>query len=189
MDGKILVTGGAGYVGSHVAVALADAGLVPIILDDFSSSSRAVLPRLSALAGRTVEHVEADVRDTAALRKLFHDHPIAAVIHCAGLKGVGDGETRPLAFWDVNVGGTMALAEVMGEAGVARLVFSSSATVYGQPESLPVGDLVIGACVSMLVGLVALKWLLVWLRGGKLHYFAYYVIPLGVAVSVWQLIG
>jgi UDP-glucose 4-epimerase len=140
MDGKILVTGGAGYVGSHVAMALADAGLVPIILDDFSSSSRAVLPRLSALAGRTVEHVEADVRDTAALRKLFHDHPIAAVIHCAGLKGVGDGETRPLAFWDVNVGGTMALAEVMGEAGVARLVFSSSATVYGQPESLPVGE-------------------------------------------------
>lgn len=140
MEGKILVTGGAGYVGSHVVAALADAGYTPIVLDNFSHSSRAVMPRLAALTGIAVELVEADVRDSAALRRTFHDHPIVAVVHCAALKGVGDGEERPLAYWDVNVGGTIALAEVMGEAGVARFVFSSSATVYGQPERLPVTE-------------------------------------------------
>ena len=80
----------------------------------------------------------ADVRDAVALRSVFHDHPIAAVVHCAGLKAVGESEERPLAYYDVNVGGAIALAEVMGEAGVATLVFSSSATVYGQPDDLPV---------------------------------------------------
>ena len=140
MDGKILVTGGAGYVGSHVVVALADAGYTPIVLDNFATSSRAVMPRLSALTGTMLDLVEADVRDRAALRRLFHDQPIAAVVHCAALKGVGEGEERPLAYWDVNVGGTVALAEVMGEAGVARFVYSSSATVYGQPDRLPVTE-------------------------------------------------
>ncbi|HET9338345.1 MAG TPA: UDP-glucose 4-epimerase GalE [Casimicrobiaceae bacterium] len=140
MDGKILVTGGAGYVGSHVVVALADAGYVPIILDNFATSSRNAVPRLSALTGLALDVVEADVRDSQALRRTFHDFPIVAVVHCAALKGVGDGEARPLAFWDVNVGGTVALAEVMGEAGVARFVYSSSATVYGQPDRLPVAE-------------------------------------------------
>lgn len=140
MDGRILVTGGAGYVGSHVVVALAQAGLAPIVLDDFSNSTRAVLPRLAALAGTDIPLVEADVRDMDALRRTFHDHPISAVVHCAGLKAVGEGEERPLAYWDVNVGGTIALAEIMGEAGVARFVFSSSATVYGQPDALPVDE-------------------------------------------------
>jgi UDP-glucose 4-epimerase len=140
MDGKILVTGGAGYIGSHVVAALADAGRVPIVLDNFATSSRAVVPRLSALTGMAIDLVEADVRDAGALRRTFHDHPIAAVVHCAALKAVGEGEERPLAYWDVNVGGTIALAEVMGEAGVARFVYSSSATVYGQPESLPVRE-------------------------------------------------
>ena len=140
MDGKILVTGGAGYVGSHVVVALAEAGYTPIILDSFATSSRNVMPRLSALTGARVDLVEADVRDTTALRRLFHDQPIAAVVHCAALKGVGEGEERPLGYWDTNVGGTIALAEVMGEAGVARIVYSSSATVYGQPDRLPVTE-------------------------------------------------
>ena len=84
--------------------------------------------------------VTADVRDVGALRAVFHDHPIAAVVHCAGLKAVGESEERPLAYYDVNVGGAIALAEVMGEAGVATLVFSSSATVYGQPDDLPVTE-------------------------------------------------
>ena len=140
MEGKILVTGGAGYIGSHVVVALAEAGLQPLVLDNFSTSSRSVVPRLAALAGRPVDVVEADVRDPDALRRTFHDHAIAAVIHCAALKGVGESEERPLAYWDINVGGTIAMAEVMGEAGVARLVYSSSATVYGQPDALPVGE-------------------------------------------------
>src|SRR5207248_563234 len=112
----------------------------PVVLDNFSNSTRAVLPRLEALAGRPVPCITADVRDADALRTAFHDHPIAAVVHCAGLKAVGESEERPLAYYDVNVGGALALIEVMGEAGVASLVFSSSATVYGQPEDLPVSE-------------------------------------------------
>jgi hypothetical protein len=111
-----------------------------VVLDNFSNSTPSVLPRLQALAGRPVPCVTADVRDVVALRAAFHDHPISAVIHCAGLKSVGESQARPLAYYDVNVGGALALAEVMGEAGVATLVFSSSATVYGQPEDLPVAE-------------------------------------------------
>jgi UDP-glucose 4-epimerase len=140
MADTILVTGGAGYVGSHVVVELARAGHAPVVLDNFSNSTPAVLPRLQALAGRPVPCVTADVRDLAALRAAFHDHPISAVVHCAGLKSVSESQMRPLAYYDVNVGGTLALAEVMGEAGVATLVFSSSATVYGQPDNLPVAE-------------------------------------------------
>lgn len=134
------MTGGAGYVGSHVVVALARAGYAPVVLDNFSNSDRAVIPRLSELAGRVVPYLEADVRDVAAVRRTFHDHPISAVVHCAGLKAVGEGEERPLAYYEANVGGALALAEVMGEAGVATMVFSSSATVYGQPDVLPVAE-------------------------------------------------
>ena len=140
MADTILVTGGAGYVGSHVVVALARAGYAPVVLDNFANSTPAVLPRLEALAGRPVPCVQSDIRDVEALRVAFHDHPIAGVVHCAGFKAVGESEVRPLAYYDNNVGGTLALAEVMGEAGVATLVFSSSATVYGQPESLPVTE-------------------------------------------------
>ncbi len=136
----ILVTGGAGYIGSHVVVELAQAGYAPVLLDNFATSSKAVLPRLVQLAGRPIACIEADVRDVGALRRAFHDHPITGVVHCAGLKAVGESGTRPLAYYDVNVGGAIALAEVMGEAGVATLVFSSSATVYGQPEQLPVPE-------------------------------------------------
>ena len=137
MADTILVTGGAGYIGSHLVVELARAGYAPVVLDSFVNSSPAVLPRLAELTGASVPCVEADVRDVAALRRAFHDHPIAGVVHCAGLKAVGEAEARPLTYYDVNVGGTLALAEVMGEAGVAALVFSSSATVYGQPDALP----------------------------------------------------
>ena len=140
MTETILVTGGAGYIGSHIVVELAQAGHVPVILDNFASSSRAVLPRIAKLAGVEVACIEADVRDLEALRRAFHDRPITGVVHCAGLKAVGEAEARPLTYYDVNVGGALALAEVMGEAGVATLVYSSSATVYGQPIELPVTE-------------------------------------------------
>ncbi|MEO8848589.1 MAG: UDP-glucose 4-epimerase GalE [Casimicrobiaceae bacterium] len=140
MSSTVLVTGGAGYVGSHVAAALSAAGRVPVVLDDFSNSDRGVIERLAALTTQPVACVEADVRDVDALRRTFRQYPIGAVIHCAGLKAVGEGELRPLAYYDVNIGGTLALAGVMGEAGVGTLVFSSSAAVYGQPDSLPVGE-------------------------------------------------
>ncbi len=140
MTETVLVTGGAGYVGSHVVVELAHAGYTPVVLDNFSNSTPAVIPRLQSLAERPVACIHADVRNVVALRSAFHDHPITAVIHCAGLKSVGESEARPLAYYDVNVGGAIALVEVMGEAGVATLVFSSSATVYGQPGDLPVEE-------------------------------------------------
>ncbi len=137
MPDTILVTGGTGFVGSHVVVELAMAGYSPVVLDNFANSTRAVLPRLEALAGFPVPCIEADVRDIDALRRAFHDQPIAGVVHCAGLKSVGESELRPLTYYGVNVGGAFALTQVMGEAGVATLIFSSSATVYGQPERLP----------------------------------------------------
>ncbi len=140
MAETILVTGGAGYIGSHVAVELALAGYAPVIFDSFAQSSPPVLARIEALAGMPVPCVKGDVRDLVALRGLFHDHPIAGVVHCAELRGAAESEERPLAYYDVNVGGVLALAEVMGEAGVATLVFGSSAAVYGQPETLPVGE-------------------------------------------------
>ena len=140
MKETILVTGGAGYIGSHVVVELAAAGYAPVILDNFANSSRAVLPRLAKLVGVEVPCVEADIRDLEALRRLFHDRPITGVVHCAGLKAVAEAEIRPLTYYDVNVGGALALTEVMGEAGVATFVYSSSATVYGQPEALPVTE-------------------------------------------------
>ena len=136
----VLVTGGAGYIGSHVVAALVRAGATPVVLDNFANSSRGVLDRLEQVTGSRVVCIEADVRDVLALRAAFAEHPIAAVVHCAGLKAVGESAERPLAYWDVNVGGMLSLAQVMGEAGVATLVFSSSATVYGQPEQLPVTE-------------------------------------------------
>src|SRR5688572_23339333 len=136
----VLVTGGAGYVGSHVVAALAQKGAAAVVLDDFSNSSRGVIDRLETLTGASVACIEADVRDRAALRAAFARYPISAVVHCAALKSVAESAERPLAYWDVNVGGVIALADVMGEASVATLVFSSSATVYGQPDALPVDE-------------------------------------------------
>jgi len=140
MSETILVTGGAGYIGSHIVVELAEAGYAPLVLDNFANSSGAVIPRLEVLTGRPVPCIEADVRDRVALRRTFHDYPVSAVVHCAGMKAVGESQARPLAYYDNNVGGALALAEIMGEAGVATMVFSSSATVYGQPERLPVEE-------------------------------------------------
>ena len=140
MGGTVLVTGGAGYVGSHIVVALARAGYAPVVLDNFANSSETVLPRLRSLTGVQLPLIAADVRDRAALARTFSTHAIDAVVHCAGLKAVGEGEAQPLAYYDNNVGGSIALAQAMIAAGVNTLIFSSSATVYGQPERNPVAE-------------------------------------------------
>jgi len=140
MAEAILVTGGAGYVGSHIVVELARAGYHPVIVDNFCNSSASVIARLRHITDQAIPCITADVRDTGALARIFAEHAVGAVVHCAGLKAVGEGEARPLAYYDNNVGGAIALFGSMARAGVKRLVFSSSAAVYGQPDRNPVTE-------------------------------------------------
>ena len=140
MADSILVTGGAGYIGSHIVVELAAAGYSPLIVDNFATSSPAVLPRLRRITDQPIPCISGDVRDRAVMKRLFAEHAISAVIHCAGLKAIGEGEAKPIAYYDNNVGGAITLAETMADAGVKTLVFSSSATVYGQPDRNPVTE-------------------------------------------------
>jgi len=136
----ILVTGGAGYIGSHTVVQLLEAGREVLIFDNFSNSAPAVLDRIAEIAGRRPHLVEGDIRDPVALQQLFAAHPISAVIHFAGLKAVGESVEQPLRYYDNNQTGTLRLLEAMTAAGVHTLVFSSSATVYGDPASVPIRE-------------------------------------------------
>ena len=136
----ILVTGGAGYIGSHTVVEMLAANLDLLILDNFSNSSPKVIDAIERIAGRRPSVVEGDVRDNAVLRKLFASHSIDGVIHFAGLKAVGESVEQPMRYYENNVAGSLALFRAMAEAGVFRLVFSSSATVYGDPHSMPIRE-------------------------------------------------
>jgi UDP-glucose 4-epimerase len=129
----ILVTGGAGYIGSHTVVQLLDAGHQVVILDNLCNSKREVINRIQNITSRRPEFILGDIRDRAALRSLFSAHKIDAVIHFAGLKAVGESVAEPLKYYDNNVSGSVVLFEEMARAGVKTLVFSSSATVYGDP--------------------------------------------------------
>ena len=140
MSHNILVTGGAGFIGSHTCVALAAAGYTPLILDNLGNSDVRVLARLAAITGQTPAFVEGDVRDRALLDRLFRENVIAGVIHFAGLKAVGDSVADPVRYYDNNVNGTLVLAAAMQAAGVKTLIFSSSATVYGDPERSPIPE-------------------------------------------------
>ena len=140
MAHKILLTGGAGYIGSHTFVELAAAGYEVVILDNFSNSRPDVLDRLEVISGTPATCYTGDVRDRALLDRIFAEHEIAAVIHFAALKAVGESAKIPLQYIQTNVGGLLTLLEAMEAAGVWRLVFSSSATVYGDPEVLPVPE-------------------------------------------------
>jgi UDP-glucose 4-epimerase len=141
----ILVTGGAGYIGSHTVLTLLQAGHDVVVLDNLSNSSLESLRRTEALADRTVSFIEGDIRDRACLDRLFAQHDIESVIHFAGLKAVGESMQEPLAYFDNNVSGSLCLFQAMATAGVHRIVFSSSATVYGEPgtpifrEDMPTG--------------------------------------------------
>jgi UDP-glucose 4-epimerase len=140
MADAVLVTGGAGYIGSHIVAELARVGARPVIVDNFCNSSPSVIPRLRRITDQAIPCISADVRDRVALTRLFSEHAIAAVVHCAGLKSVGEGEVQPLRYYDNNVGGAIELVAAMADAGVKRLVFSSSAAVYGQPDRNPITE-------------------------------------------------
>ncbi len=131
---KILTTGGAGYIGSHTCVELLQAGMDVVVADNLSNSKFEAVLRAGELAGRAPEFYEADLTDRAALDKIFAAHRIDAVIHFAGLKAVGESVREPLRYYRNNIAGTVTLCEAMQAAGVRRMVFSSSATVYGVPE-------------------------------------------------------
>jgi UDP-glucose 4-epimerase len=137
---SILVTGGAGYIGSHTVVELLNAGHQVVIADNLCNSSAKVLDRIEALAGKNFSFVQADVRDGAVLDRIFAEHRIDGVIHFAGLKAVGESVALPLRYFDNNVGSTLALLQAMDRANVRRIVFSSSATVYGDPEQVPITE-------------------------------------------------
>ena len=136
----VLVTGGTGFIGSHTCYALLIAGHQVTLVDDLSNSKRDVLDRIELIAGKRPSFIEGDVRDRALLKNILSQHKFDAVIHFAGLKSVGESVAQPLRYYDCNVGGTLVLCEVMAEAGVKTLIFSSSATVYGDPASLPIRE-------------------------------------------------
>jgi UDP-glucose 4-epimerase len=136
----ILVTGGAGYIGSHTIIELIQAGYAPLILDDFSNSNELVLDRLHTITGVRMHCVRGDVRDQALVRKLLREHGIQAVIHFAGFKAVGESVQKPLAYYDNNVWGATSLLQAMAAEEVKTIVFSSSATVYGDPASVPIRE-------------------------------------------------
>ncbi|ASK68644.1 MULTISPECIES: UDP-glucose 4-epimerase GalE [Shewanella] len=136
----ILVTGGAGYIGTHTVVELLNAGSEVIVLDNLSNSSIEALNRVERITGKSVTFYQGDILNKALLQKVFSDHNIDAVIHFAGLKAVGESVTKPLKYYENNVTGTLILCQVMAEFKVKNLVFSSSATVYGDPASLPITE-------------------------------------------------
>ena len=137
---KILVTGGAGYIGSHTLVELLEKGYEVVAIDNFYNSCAKSVERVKKITGKDVKLYEGDVRDKALLSRIFSENKIDWVIHFAGLKAVGESCAKPILYYDNNIGGTLALVEVMAEYGCKRIVFSSSATVYGDPEVLPLTE-------------------------------------------------
>ena len=137
---SILVTGGAGYIGSHTCVELLESGYEVIVIDNFSNSKPAALKRISTITGKELTFYKADLLNKEQLTTIFSNHDIDAVIHFAGLKAVGESVSLPLSYYKNNVVGTLNLCEVMQQVGVSKIVFSSSATVYGRSESVPFSE-------------------------------------------------
>ena len=137
---KILVTGGAGYIGTHTAVELLDKGYEVVVVDNLSNSSKLAVERVELITGKKVSFYEGDVRDRKIMQQIFDEHKIDWVIHFAGLKAVGESCAKPLEYYDNNLYGTLVLLETMCEHNCKKLVFSSSATVYGDPEVLPLTE-------------------------------------------------
>ena len=140
MKRTILVTGASGYIGSHTCVELLDNEFDVIAFDNLSNSSPESLKRVEKITGRKVKFHEGDIRDRVALKRVLGEHTVDAVIHFAGLKAVGESVEKPLLYFENNVAGTISLLQALSEANVKRFVFSSSATVYGDPESVPITE-------------------------------------------------
>jgi UDP-glucose 4-epimerase len=140
INSTILVTGGAGYIGSHTCVELLESGYRVVVVDNLSNSKETALQRVQAITGKLLDFVRCDILDRAALDQVFATHRPAAVIHFAGLKAVGESVEKPLLYYRNNVAGTVTLLEAMQAAGVKDIVFSSSCTVYGVPETLPIRE-------------------------------------------------
>lgn len=136
----VLVTGGAGFIGSHTCVELLEAGKDVVVIDDYSNSRPAALARVSRITGKSVTAHQVDLRDHAALSKVFDEHPIDAVIHFAAKKAVGESTQIPLEYFDINIGGTTNLLRTMNDRGVSRLVFSSSCSIYGDAPAKPLAE-------------------------------------------------
>ena len=137
---KVLVTGGAGYIGSHTSVQLLEAGYEVVIIDNLCNSSSEAVRRIGELAGKEPVFYEADLRDEAVLDEIFTEHKIDSVIHFAGLKAVGESVEKALLYYENNIGSTISLCNAMSKYGVKKLVFSSSATVYGMPKTVPIKE-------------------------------------------------
>ena len=137
---KVLVTGGAGYIGSHTCVELIEAGHTPVVIDNLCNSSAESLNRVKMITGKEVTFYQGDVRDAALLNRIFSEHTIDCVIHFAGLKAVGESVAMPLNYYENNLCSTMTLCAVMGECGVKRIIFSSSATVYSGDNEMPLRE-------------------------------------------------
>ncbi|MDH5606850.1 MAG: UDP-glucose 4-epimerase GalE [Anaerolineae bacterium] len=137
---EILITGGAGYIGSHACVAFLEAGYQVTVVDNLSNSSAASLEKVKEITGKSVSFYNTDLLDKAGLRQVFEKHNFEAVVHFAGLKAVGESVQIPLHYYHNNVTGSISLFEVMAEFGVKKIVFSSSATVYGEPDSVPITE-------------------------------------------------
>ncbi len=137
---KILVTGGMGYIGSHTCVQMLQAGIEPVIVDNLCNSNSEVLQRIKALTGVCPAFYHGDIRDAEFLDQVFAEHQIDSVIHFAGLKAVGESVQKPLEYYDNNVNGSLVLVNTMRKAGVKSIVFSSSATVYGDPDVVPITE-------------------------------------------------
>jgi len=137
---EVLVTGGAGYIGSHTCVELLNAGYKVVVVDDLSNSSKESINRVEAITGKSLDFYQINIADTDALQTVFDQHQISSVIHFAGFKAVGESVAKPLMYYRNNVAGTVALCEVMAANGVYDIVFSSSATVYGDPATVPIRE-------------------------------------------------
>lgn len=137
---NILVTGGAGYIGSHTCIELLDAGFTPIVFDNLSNSSTVALDRVEKITGHKITFIKGDIRDANALDNVFSTYDIYAVIHFAGLKAVGESVEKPIMYYDNNVSGSINLFGAMERHHISRIIFSSSATVYGDPHTVPIKE-------------------------------------------------